>query len=248
MVIETKKISVLIVSLLRIIIVIVVFGIFDSWWKQSRQQAEIIQTIQKNVIVSNAQANLLPIISFDLTHKLIDPVDRFKERITKKSFGIFVTPEISPVKLDKFTGYHTGVDVEFDDVIGDVPVRAVANGMIIFREWVNGYGGVVVIRHIINNIPVIAIYGHLDLASFLPAHIVQVTAGQQIGILGDGHSEETDGVRKHLHFSLYPENSQRVDSEQLVMSSVQSSRKIDFRGYVSTEAELSNWQNPLNFY
>lgn len=196
-------------------------------------QAEIVKTIQDTATVANAQANLLPIAAFDLVDKLEEPVVGFKERITKKPFGIYITPETSPVQPDKFTGYHVGVDAEFTDTQEEVPVFAVADGVIVVRAHAPGYGGVVVIRHILNGVPVLALYGHLDPASFLPAAISQVTAGSQIGILGDGHSEETDGARKHLHFSL---SQDRGDD------------KIDFRGYVKTEEELANWLDPMGFY
>ncbi|MDP3696510.1 MAG: peptidoglycan DD-metalloendopeptidase family protein [Candidatus Taylorbacteria bacterium] len=198
-----------------------------------RQQAEIINTIQDTGIITNAQANLLPIADFDLADNLEEPVIGFKERITKKPFGIYITPETSPVQPDKFDGYHVGVDAEFTDVQENVPVMAVADGVILVRAHAPGYGGVVVVRHILNGVPVLGLYGHLDPASFLPVAISQVTAGSQIGILGDDHSEETDGARKHLHFSL------QLDRDD---------EKIDFRGYVKTEEELSNWLNPIDFY
>jgi len=51
-----------------------------------------------------------------------------------------------------------------------------------------------------------------------------------MGILGDDHSEETDGARKHLHFSIYV------------------GEKMDYHGYIQTQEELSNWLNPLDFY
>jgi len=58
----------------------------------------------------------------------------------------------------------------------------------------------------------------------------QVKTGDQMGILGDDHSEETDGARKHLHFSIYV------------------GEKMDYHGYIQTQEELSNWLNPLDFY
>src|SRR3989344_6907506 len=50
---------------------------------------------------------------------LVWPVDEFEERITKKPFGIFITPQNSPIKPERFSGYHTGVDVENGDVAGE---------------------------------------------------------------------------------------------------------------------------------
>lgn len=161
---------------------------------------------------------------------LIEPIAGFKQAITKKPFGIYITPETSPVEHDKFTGYHTGVDSEFSDSNEEIPVRAIADGTLVVSTWTTGYGGVVVVKHIIEGVPLFALYGHIDPASFLPAGTVEVKAGQQIGVLGDDHSEETDGARKHLHFSIY------------------TGSKMDFRGYVQTEEELANWLNPLDLY
>ncbi len=164
------------------------------------------------------------------TATLTPPVRDFMSRVTKKQFGMYITPETSPVDHDRFTGYHTGVDVEFTDTDSDVPVYAIADGSIVFRDWVKGYGGVIVIRHTINGVTLYALYGHLDEASFPPTDVVRVVAGQQIARLGDGLTQETDGVRKHLHFS------------------VSTTEKLDLRGYVQDEAELSHWLNPLDFY
>lgn len=225
----------------KLLLLLFIFAITLIGWSyfyvnriQFPQPAQIVNALQND---SFAQVNLLPISS----SKLIEPVYEFKERIIKKPFGIYITPETSPVQPDKFTGYHAGVDAEFDDVLEDIPVLAIADGTILVRAHVPGYGGVVVIRHIIRGVSILALYGHLDSASFLPAAISQVTAGSQIGILGDGHSEETDGARKHLHFSLYPDRGDEKTSPEL-------SRRIDFRGYVKTEEELANWLNPLDFY
>ena len=42
----------------------------------------------------------------------IQPTYEFKNRITKKPYGIFITPQTSPVQPDKFTGFHNAVDIE----------------------------------------------------------------------------------------------------------------------------------------
>src|SRR3989344_7022766 len=48
--------------------------------------------------------------------KIIEPIAEFSQRITKKPFGIYITPETSPVHPDKFDGFHTGVDIEYEDI------------------------------------------------------------------------------------------------------------------------------------
>lgn len=162
--------------------------------------------------------------------ELVEPIAEFTQRITKKPFGIFITPETSPVQPDRFTGYHTGVDVEYGDVSGDVPIYAIADGTIVLRKFASGYGGVVVIEHAINGQKLHALYGHLDPKSMLDTNVTAVQAGDVIGVLGDGHTQETDGARKHLHFSIRPAGPP------------------DIRGYVQTQEELAQWINPLELY
>lgn len=193
-----------------------------------------------HVWVATARASerpmLLPLAANALTalvesnpFGLLDPVAQFKDRISKKTFGMYITPDTSPVDRDRFAGFHTGVDAEFTDTTVDIPVSAITDGMVVLSKWATGYGGVVVIRHIIMDIPVFALYGHLDPASLVTVG-TPVSPGQRLGILGDDHSEETDDVRKHLHFSLY------------------AGEKMDVRGYVPAETDLANWMDPLLFF
>lgn len=159
----------------------------------------------------------------------IEPVQDFVQRVTKKPFGLYIDPSTSPIQPERFTGYHTGVDAEFTDTETDVPVKSIAEGRILSARRSNGYGGVVVIEHVINNQPHLVIYGHLD-----PARLIKedspVIAGEIIGYLGRDQSTETDGERKHLHLAIL------------------ASTKLDLRGYVSNPEELTNWLNPLILY
>ena len=164
-----------------------------------------------------------------LAPALIEPTDGFLSRITKKPFGIFITPETSPIPDDRFTGFHTGVDAEYSDVADEVPVRAVADGAVVASAWARGYGGVVVLEHEIRGEMVHALYGHLDPAT-LPKVGATVTKGSVIGYLGEGGTHEIDGVRKHLHFSIRPAGD------------------INLRGYVATEEDLDGWIDPLTLW
>lgn len=160
--------------------------------------------------------------------KLFPPVANFRDRITKKFFGTYITPKSSPIQPERFTGYHTGVDVEYTDVSADVPVLAIADGTVVTSQIASGYGGVLVIRHQIDNRTLFAVYGHLRPSSLTPVDI-SITAGQQIGVLGTGYNRETDGERRHLHFAI--------------------ARKNTITGYVSSQAILnSTWLDPLSLY
>jgi murein DD-endopeptidase MepM/ murein hydrolase activator NlpD len=165
----------------------------------------------------------------DITTSLVDPIADFKSRITKKPFGIYVTPKNSPVQPERFTGYHTGTDVEYGDVTIDVPVHSITDGQVIYSGWVSGYGGVIVIRYEINGQTYTGLFGHLKPSSLLKVNTL-VKKGDQIGVLGTAYSHDTDGERRHLHFALHK-------GQELVLL-----------GYVPKESELSGWVDPLTLY
>jgi len=158
---------------------------------------------------------------------LYAPIKDFKARITKKFFGTYITPKTSPIQPEKFIGYHTGVDVEYEDITEDVPVFAITDGEVKYSAWTSGYGGAMVISHQINNEAVLAVYGHLNPDSMIKKGQT-VKAGQKIGVLGLGYSNQTDNERKHLHFALY------------------RGTEINLRGYVSDQKSLEQWLDPLN--
>lgn len=208
------------------------------YWKNTteilgNQQAAIFESLEKQTPPSEPEQkeNTLgetPHIVASPS-EITEPIAEFRDRITKKPFGIYITPQTSPVQPDKFAGYHTGVDVEYADILEDVPVRAIADGNVILSKYASGYGGVVVILHDIGGEKILALYGHLDPASMLPAH-AQIKQGQTIGILGEGLTQETDGARKHLHFAILKKD------------------KLDIRGYVKTKEELAEWYDPLTIF
>ena len=161
--------------------------------------------------------------------KLVEPVKDFKSRITKKPFGIYISPQTSPVQPEKFTGYHTGADAEYSDILEDTPVYAISKGTVEYRGLVNGYGGVLVIKHEIDGQKILVLYGHLRKSS-MAAKDTTLNTNDQIAVLGKDKSAETDGERKHLHLGMIKDD------------------KIDFRGYVQSEIELSEWYNPIDFH
>ncbi len=157
----------------------------------------------------------------------IAPIDNPLVRITKKSFGIFVSPQNSPITPEKFTGYHTGVDFETfpEEQNIDVPIVAVCTGKILEKRQANGYGGMVVQSCFLENNPITIIYGHIKLSSIKILQGEILTSGNFLGVLGNGYSTETDGERKHLHLGIH------------------KGKNIDVRGYVQIENDLNNWIN-----
>jgi murein DD-endopeptidase MepM/ murein hydrolase activator NlpD len=160
---------------------------------------------------------------------LLPPVSEFKQRITKKFFGTYVTPQNSPVTPERFKGFHTGIDVEYGDVTVDVTVSAITDGQIIYSGHINGYGGFIAQKISLNSQDYIVIYGHLKQSSLVKTGTI-VKQGESLGILGQGYTSETDGERKHLHLAFIKGN------------------KLDFRGYVQNKSELSLWSDPLSFF
>ena len=151
--------------------------------------------------------------------------DVLSERVSKKPFGILIDPATSPVQPERFSGYHTAIDIEAQDIEEEVDVFAIADGTTAFQRTIEGYGGVTGIRHEIDGETLLGIYGHLDRESI--RGIGDVKAGQKIGVLGEGFTSETDNERKHLHFGLYADEDDNV------------------AGYVSRKSQLASWRDPL---
>lgn len=155
-----------------------------------------------------------------------EPIANAKSRVTKKPFGIYITPQNSPVKGEKFTGYHTGTDFEIvtEEASADIPIYAVCTGKIRNQEIVSGYGGVVVQDCIVDGQRATVLYGHLNIRQ---AQVLAVGAearsGERIGSLAAAGSELSGGERKHLHLGIH------------------KGANIDLRGYVQSQSELSDW-------
>ncbi len=160
---------------------------------------------------------------------LVSPMDQIDERVTKKPFGIFITPENSPVSPERFSGHHTGIDFEIlpGEENSDVPVYAFCGGPLRLKRTASGYGGVAVQECLIDDQVVTVVYGHIDLSSVEQSVGQYVAPGQQLAVLGAGGSADTDGERKHLHFAIHTGSA------------------IELAGYVSRESQLSNWLDPL---
>src|SRR3989344_8800463 len=71
------------------------------------------------------------------------PLPDAEDRITKKPFGILVSPDNSPIQPEKFSGYHTGTDFEVfeGETNSDTEVAAICGGKLKARAQAQGYGG-----------------------------------------------------------------------------------------------------------
>jgi murein DD-endopeptidase MepM/ murein hydrolase activator NlpD len=194
-----------------LILIVIFFGIFIYFSINSASKPSLTPTVQSSPTPSRTE--------------LSEPIAEFKQRGNKKLFGSYITPQNSPIKPEKFTGFHTGIDIEYEDISANVPIYSIAEGQVIYSGHVNGYGGLIAIQYP----QYIGIYGHLKPSSLVSNKSV-VKKGDIIGILGQTYSTETDGERKHLHFAVL------------------KGPKLDFRGYVQNQSELSLWIDPLTLF
>lgn len=179
---------------------------------------------------STLAADSAPVDAHDTDDDIL--LTSYASRITKKTFGMYVEPHNSPVKPERFRGYHTGIDLEVtsEEINVDMPVCAMCNGDVVVARWMSGYGGVLVQRcDLPVHGPVTVVYGHLrpgdDLEALRNHAIVK---GQRIGVLGAAYSAETDGERKHLHLAIHKGTG------------------ITYAGYVDPQEKLSEWIDPCS--
>lgn len=155
------------------------------------------------------------------------PIEKASERITKKPFGLLVSPEDSPVQPERFSGYHTGTDFEIfqGEEDKDIPVSAICGGPLRMKRFSDGFGGVAVQECLLEDAPLTVVYGHLRLNSIEAGTSEYLAPGDFVGLLGTS-GPETDGQRKHLHLSIH------------------KGKTITVRGYVNNESDLDSWIDP----
>lgn len=203
-------------------------GCAPSSQKKIESDVTSLNSIPSDIsaVVENNDNEILENIeeSQDLVVPPIDPDSVWGYHATYKVFGQFVD--------DRFYGYHAGEDVEvLPEFEGsDIEVRAAAEGYIVYKNWVGGYGGVVIIEHEIAGEIYRSLYGHLDLDSVTQAVGEPLQKGEVFALLGDPYSTQTDGERQHLHFSVWKGGA------------------VQLAGYVTNENELEEWLDPQDFY
>ncbi|HTX86626.1 MAG TPA: M23 family metallopeptidase [Candidatus Nanoarchaeia archaeon] len=226
----------IILTYLAIISVVIIAGLYFVLMPKNKNinaaqaplPGKIIAT-DTPAVASGAEKNILATVN---RKKLIaEPIADALARITKKPFGIYVSPGHSPVNPERFTGYHTGVDFEAfaSEASSAVPVYAICAGTLAIKETARGYGGMAVERCRIGGQNVTVVYGHLKLTSITAKVGEKLSAGEELAILGKGYSAETDGERKHLHLGIHKGTT------------------INTSGYVSAAAQLSGWIDVVQY-
>lgn len=152
------------------------------------------------------------------------PLHNALTRITKKSFGTYITPENSPVSPEKFRGWHTGTDFEIlpGEENTDITFYAICDGNILQKRSASGYGGLLIQACTINAIDVTVIYGHVNITSIAKNVGDPLTQSETIGILGQV-GVETDNERQHLHLGIH------------------KGMGINILGYVQNQSQLEDW-------
>lgn len=183
-----------------------------------------------NTLVVNQQSDV-NISAHTTSSEYVSPLDRSGERITKKPFGIYITPATSPVQPERFTGYHTGSDFEIfpGEENSAVTIKAFCTGRVVYKQWVSGYGGVFIQQCSVENKTVTVLYGHLKLSSIILVVGNNLKAGDTIGELGQAKSRDTDGERKHLHLAIHIGST------------------INVKGYVRNQSDLNGWLDPQKY-
>ena len=217
-------------------LILVLFGIaviFIGGYLVYKNRQLVGGEIFKNIdgINKNIDGSLENEMAKKDTPEIFSPLDRSSERITKKKFGDYITWQNSPVQPERFSGFHTGVDFEVfaNELNSEVKVKAICGGNILLKEYIAGYGGVVVESCVLDNEPVTVLYGHLRLDSINKNIGEDMMPGEILGSLGAAYSQETDGERKHLHLGIH------------------RGSQISVLGYVQSQAELVDWFDPCDY-
>lgn len=229
-----KNISPFVILMLVAVITVFLLVLFQNKTRSNEQinNLEPAQDI-KDEALTNLEENEIP-PSNDLgkippipeKKSIAPPLENHNSRITKKPFGIFITPGSSPVQPERFQGYHTGTDFEVfpNELNEEIAVSSICEGKIIEKRNVGGYGGVIIQSCVLEQQIVTVLYGHLSLNNESTANVGDsVELGQNIAVLGDDKSSQTDGERKHLHLAIHKGSA------------------IELRGYVSSKSELDKW-------
>ncbi len=182
-------------------------------------------------ILESVSPSATSVVSSGGMKSLSEPISDARSRITKKPFGIYVTPKNSPVQPEQFTGYHTGVDFETtaSEASIDIPIYALCDGKVLQKRSATGYGGILVQSCQLDNQPVTVVYGHLRLSSITALVGSELAHGDKIGVLGSGYTAETSGERKHLHLGIHQGTS------------------VNITGYVSSKSQLEQWIDPATY-
>ena len=212
-------------SIIPIFLVALVAIIYLETQKTEKVFTESMTSVSTELDENAAISTTSSSSQLSQNNSVITPIDNAISRITKKPFGIKVSPQDSLVQPERFSGYHTGTDFETFENEKDkaVIVSAICSGEIIEKRKVQGYGGIIAQSCTLKDQQIIVLYGHIKLGSIKQNIGDILYAGENFAILGTGYSNDTGGERKHLHLGII------------------KGTKLDLRGYVQSKSELDSW-------
>ncbi len=191
----------------------------QSWQKQWQQQ---LDELTSQFTLESELRSLFSTAAIETNEQAIGvyvyPMANYTTQRTANIFGQY----LSPASGQRFSGYHTGDDIEVANVAADPPVFALTNATVVRKETVPGLGGVVILEFSEGGVIYHALYGNLDLGLEFPEVGEAVTAGQLLGYLGDD--------RQHLFFSIYPYTGAEL-----------------FASYTEADSDLTLWENPADW-
>ena len=214
-------------------LVFIIFGLFIIlsllfWILYYPKDKDPAPTVDEKTEVKEEIAEEKETVVVEKKKEFFPPIENGENRVTKKPFGIFITPLSSPVVNEKFTGFHTGTDFEvsIEEKDKEIVVRSICEGEILQVQEVSGYGGLIVQSCVINEEKVTVLYGHVNIESDNTTKIGDsIESGKEISILADENSRLSGFERKHLHLGIHKGND------------------IVYLGYVSSESQLEDWIN-----
>lgn len=119
-------------------------------------------------------------------------------------------------------GYHTGDDLIVTDSETVTAVVAITDAIIVKKETISGYGGVVILEFVQDTQTYHALYTQLNLDSVIAKVGDSITAGETLGQI------QVD--KTTWHFGIFPYNGAELLTEN-----------------VAVDADLAKWENPFDF-
>lgn len=145
----------------------------------------------------NATSNLKPSeAELELRKKvaLEDKYNLFEKAKPKVDLVLF--PPVRGPITEKYNAKekHFAVDIALPK---NTPIKAVANGTVIFADWTPTNGNVIILRH---NNEILSVYKHCESLTISQGDVVRTS---EVIAIGGSSGEQSSGI--HLHFELWKE-------------------------------------------
>jgi murein DD-endopeptidase MepM/ murein hydrolase activator NlpD len=157
--------------------------------------------------VDNKGANLNPSESELELRKKVALEDKYNlfEKAKPKVDLVLFPPVRGPI-TEKYNAKekHFAVDIALPK---NTPIKAVANGTVIFADWTPTNGNVVILRH---NNEILSVYKHCESLTITQGDVVRTS---EVIAIGGTSGEQSTGI--HLHFELW-KDGYPIDPTQFI--------------------------------